>query len=289
MRSVPPAIEDRTELADYVEECASRVDGRLGVLIGYPNGPRVEDVDVVVSRQAAQPYASASLIKLPVLRTLYSRYDSSFSELDQRQTIAERNRVGGSGVLHLFDRPEPTLRDLARAMVAISDNAATNELIDHLGMAAVNETAAELGMTDTHLGRKMMATLEADDDTTDTVDEDAAEAPINTTSPRDCAAFFAALCHGRRQSEAARTEQRDLLRAQKDNSLFSRYFPYDCTVAHKTGWLPDAALDTGLVESDAGDILFFAAFCDRAKNGGDATDIVAEVGAATLEWSGLES
>lgn len=289
MQPGPPAVEDRTELADYVEDCADRTDGRLGVFIGYPEGPEFADFDVVVSRQAARPFASASLIKLPVLRSLYRRYDSSLRALDNRQAISEQNRVGGAGVLHLFDSPEPTLRDLAGAMIAISDNAATNQLIDHLGMAAVNETATELGMTETHLGRKMMATLETDEDSDRTAEENDVTEPVNTTSPRDCATFFAALCHGRGQSAAARTEQRALLRSQKDNSMFSRYFPYDCPVAHKTGWLPDAALDTGLVESDDGSPLFFAVFCDQAENGGEATDVVAEVGAATLEWAGFDA
>lgn len=283
MRSVSPAIEDRAALDAYVEDCATRSNGRLGVLVGYPTGPAYADFDVVVSRQADRPYASASIIKLIVLRALYGRYGPSLDALDERRTISEQNRVGGAGVLHLFDSPEPTLRDLARAMIVISDNAATNELIDHLGMRAINETAADLGMTDTRLGRKMMTTLEPDDDT----DGDAVDAPVNTTSPRDCATFFAALCHGRSQSEVARAEQRGMLRNQKDESMFSRYFPYECTVAHKTGWLPDAALDTGLVEADAERPLFFAAFCDRAENGGDATDIVAAVGAAVLEWSGF--
>jgi beta-lactamase class A len=285
MRSVPPAIEDRSALADYVEDCATGIDARLGVCIGYPTGPDFTDFDVVVSRRAARPYESASLIKLPVLRALYGRYDPSLRSLDQRQAIADRNRVGGAGVLHLFDPLEVTLRDLARAMIAISDNAATNQLIDHLGMAAVNEAASELGMTDTQLERKMMTTLEADDDTDRTTGESDAAKPLNTTSPRDCAVFFAALCHGSGQSPTARAEQRDMLRAQNDDSMFSRYVPYDCTVAHKTGWLPDAALDTGLVESDDHPPLFYAVFCDRAENGGDATDAIAEIGAATLEWS----
>lgn len=284
MRSLPPTLTERAALAAYVEDCATRIDGRLGVFIGYPNGPEFTDFDTVVSQQAAQPYASASLIKLLVLRALYSRYDSSLHLLDQRQTISEQNQVAGTGVLHLFDRPNPSLRDLAQAMIAISDNTATNQLIDHLGMSAVNDAAADLGMSDTHLGRKMMASLETDSNRDRTSSESDTMKPVNTTSPRDCAIFFAALCHGRGQSSTAKAEQRDMLRAQKDNSMFSRYLPYDYPVAHKTGWLPDAALDAGLVELDDSSPLVFATFCDQAENAGDATDLIAEIGAATRAW-----
>lgn len=281
MRPATPAIEDRTALADYVEECGDRTDGRLGVLIGYPTGPSPADFDVVLARRADRPYASASVIKLLVLYALYRRHDPGLDGLDDRRSVAEENRVGGAGLLHLLEDPDPSLRDLARAMIAISDNAATNELIDDLGMATVNEVAADLEMTDTHLGRKMMTTLEPDGS-----EKGAGRPtdPVNTTSPRDCATLFADLRHGDRLSEAARSEQLEVLRNQKDTSMFPRYFPYDLAVAHKTGWLPDAALDTGIVEPATGQPVFFAVFCDRAENGGDATDVVAQVGAATLEW-----
>lgn len=273
-----PEVPDREALAAYVEDCATRVDGRLGVLLGRPTGPTFDDFDVLVASGTDREYASASVIKLPILYTLYRKYDGDLDALGDPRGITPENSVSGSGLFHLLDTPTPSLRDLARAMIAISDNAATNELIDHVGMEIVCETATILGMERTNLGRKMMATLSGDA---------AADPPINTTSPRDCARLFSALLHGDALEEQAHEEQLQLLHDQKDRSMFPRYFPSEVQLAHKTGWLPDAALDTGLVVRDGfrDPPLFFAVFCDRCVHGGDAMDCIAEIGDATLAWT----
>lgn len=273
-----PEVPDKEALAAYVEDCAARVDGRLGVLLGRPTGPTFDDFDVLVAHGTDREYASASVIKLPILYTLYREYDGNLDALDDPHGITPENSVSGSGLFHLLDTPTPSLRDLVRAMIAVSDNAATNELIDHVGMESVGETAATLGMERTHLGRKMMATLSGDA---------AADPPINTTTPQDCARLFSALLHGDALGKQAREEQLQLLHDQKNRSMFPRYFPYEVQLAHKTGWLPDAALDTGLVVRDGfrDPPLFFAVFCDRCVHGGDAMDGIAEIGDATLAWA----
>ena len=73
------------------------------------------------------------------------------------------------------------------------------------------------------------------------------------------------------------------LRNQKDISMFARYAPDDVDIGHKTGWLPDAALDTGVVGTKSDRPLFFAVFVDDADHGGDATDVIAEIGGLVLE------
>lgn len=296
MRPTTPTITDRAELSAYVTDYTERVDGRLGVLVGFPTGPTTEEFDVVVAHQADRPYASASVIKLPILYALYRRHDENLTRLDDPRPIAPANRVGGAGLLHLLDEPTPSLRDLARAMIAISDNAATNELVDYVGLDAVERVTDDLDMSDTQFERKMMATLgdtETDDESasSDTTGGESASSdtagdddPANTTSPWDCARLFAALRHGDDLSAQARTEQLEILGNQKDPTMFPRYFPYDRPVAHKTGWIPEAALDTGLLAPDSDRPLFFAVFCDRASHGGDATDVIAELGDATLAW-----
>lgn len=277
MRPTLPDLSDREALVACVEDRAEGVNGRVGVLLGHPTGPTRDEFDVVVARESDREYASASVIKLLVLYALYRKHDRDLDALGEPHGIAPENTVGGSGLFHLLDASTPSLRDLAQAMIAISDNTATNELIDHVGMETIEETATVLGMEHTHLRRKMMKTL------SDGVDEDK-DLPVNTTSPRDCAQLFAALLYGDSLSERAREEQLRLLRNQKDRSKFPRYFPYEVQLAHKTGWLPDAALDTGLVEGFGEPPLFFAVFCDRCVHAGDATDVIAAVGDATLAW-----
>ncbi|MFB6194650.1 MAG: serine hydrolase [Haloplanus sp.] len=299
MRPATPAIATRDRLREYVTAYADRIDGRLGVRVAVLND--ADDRDIVVSHRPDRPYASASVIKLPVLYALYRAHAGDLDALREPHGLADENRVGGSGLLHLLD-VEPSLRDLARAMIAVSDNAATNELIDHLGREAINEAASDLGMGHTHLGRKLMTTLEGESEESGAESESDADGdssdPTNTTAPLDCVRFFAELCHGDRLSERAREEMLEALGHQKDISMFPRYLPYEDEgagdLAHKTGWLPTAALDTGVVLPDAGgpgvvaadadSPLCFAVFVDRVSHGGDGTDVIAEIGDAVFAW-----
>jgi beta-lactamase class A len=287
MRPDRPTLDSRAGLEEYVNAYADRIDGRLGVELAVLDGP--DEFDVVASREPERAYASASVIKLPILYALYERYDGDLAALDEPYGLADENRVGGSGLLHLLDGVDPTLADLARAMIAISDNAATNELIDHLGMDAVNDAAGTLGMGRTHLGRKMMTTLGAGDDSDASGDADDSGTdpdadPTNTTSPRDCARFYAELVHGARLSNPAREAMLDALTSQKHGSLFPRYVPYGVELAHKTGGLPTASLDAGIVGPERERPLYFGVFVDSVDNSGDAQDIVAEIGDAAFAW-----
>ena len=288
MRPATPSVSGRADLADRVVAYASRIDARFGACI-----TRLDDtgsLDIVAAHEPDRPYTAASVIKLPVFAALYRKYDGCLASLDEPRPIASENDVGGSGVLHLFDGVEPTLRDLSRAMIAISDNAATNKLIDHIGVDAVNDTAAEIGMSHTYLGRKMMMTLDRSVESSGIEPEDRVETGpgvrTNTTAPLDCGRFFHELYFGDLLSDRASRDMLESLRNQKDISMFARYAPDDVDISHKTGWLPDAALDTGVVGTDADRPLFFAVFVDDADHGGDATDIIAETGDLVLEWAG---
>ena len=295
MRSDRPAIETEAALADHIDSYAEAAvdDGRLGVFLGFPRGP--DDFDVVYRSRADETFTSASVIKLPILYALYEKYDGDddLAALDRRRGIAPENRVAGSGLFHLLSATEPSLEDLARAMIAVSDNAATNELIDEVGMARVEGAAGRLGMDDTRLRRKMMATL-GDNDLEVTGEWPAGE-PANATTPADCARFFADLVHEATLSPEAYDRMVVPLREQKYASSFPRYLPFETPVAHKTGSVPTAALDAGYVslpegEEDAGSSdsndppLVFAVFADRLENGADGSDAIAEIGDATYEW-----
>src|SRR5439155_8803283 len=70
--------------------------------------------------------------------------------------LREESRVPGSGVLReLHAGLEVTLEDLARLMIVVSDNTATNLLIDRIGTGVVNDYLASLGFEVTRLGRRM--------------------------------------------------------------------------------------------------------------------------------------
>lgn len=78
-------------------------------------------------------------------------------DLDAPRTIDPRNRVGGTGILcELGTDYTPSLRDLAKLMIVLSDNIATNEIMDVIGMERFNSFCREMGYQNITLMRKMM-------------------------------------------------------------------------------------------------------------------------------------
>lgn len=115
-----------------------------------------DDTRSGVNEQMLFPQGSA--IKIAVLIELFRQAESRPALLRERQRVTGLTRTGGSGILEHFVEGSSELanEDLAVLMIALSDNTATNLLIDALGMDAVNQTMAALGATHTKLRRKMI-------------------------------------------------------------------------------------------------------------------------------------
>lgn len=95
---------------------------------------------------------TASLIKVPVLVTLYRAVHEGRVALDDRIAYGEVHRTLGSGVLSkLAFGVEMSVRDAAVLMMTISDNSATNMCIDLVGVDAVNAEMRALGLDRTTL------------------------------------------------------------------------------------------------------------------------------------------
>jgi len=133
-----------------VEAVDRGLDGVLGVSVKDLKGGLTLDL------RPQEPFPQASSIKLAVLYELYRQAEEGRVDLAE-VTRPPLPRVGGGGVLQeLGDKVSLTGRDLAVLMMGWSDNAATNVLIDRVGMDAVNRRLDSLGLRATRLRRKMM-------------------------------------------------------------------------------------------------------------------------------------
>ena len=102
-------------------------------------------------------FPSASVIKVPMLALLMRDAQQGLVDLDAPRTLDPRNRVGGTGILcELGTDYTPSLRDLAKLMIVLSDNIATNEIMDVIGMERFNSFCREMGYQNITLMRKMM-------------------------------------------------------------------------------------------------------------------------------------
>lgn len=186
--------------------------------------------------QGTRSVHSASTIKLLILAELMERVRSGELSLDQTITVSAGMRTGGDGILkELLPGHRFTLGEIATLMIIVSDNQATNILIDLLGMDAVNARGKALGLTGTILGRKMMDS------------EARKQGRDNFITACDMAKLLLGIHSGTLiDGEASRTMLDILLRQQQSGRL-QLYIPEEIPVAHKCGDLDFLENDGGII------------------------------------------
>ncbi|WP_416182236.1 serine hydrolase [Acidaminococcus timonensis] len=102
-------------------------------------------------------FPCASVIKIPMLGLLLRDGLKNKVMLDVPHSISEMNYVGGTGILNNLDHQfKPTLRDLGKLMIMMSDNTATNEVMDVIGVERFEEFCQSEGYPNIIWQRKMM-------------------------------------------------------------------------------------------------------------------------------------
>jgi beta-lactamase class A len=103
------------------------------------------------------PVQTASTIKLAMLFHAMNEIAQGKAKWDEPITLQASDTVGGSGILNQFDTPlRITLKDVLTMMIELSDNTATNLAIDRFGVDAVNARMTDIGLSNTHLYKKVM-------------------------------------------------------------------------------------------------------------------------------------
>lgn len=187
-------------------------------------------------------FPAASLIKLAIIWDLFQKVEREQLKLDAEIVLEAREKVGGCGILkELHAGLKVTLYDLAILMIVLSDNVATNILIDILGIKDINGSLKALQLSETKLQRKMM-------------DFKAAQIGLdNYSSPREVAVILENFLISQRLSKSSGEQIVSILKRQQYNNKLPAKLPKEAVFAHKTGELPG-------IEHDAG--IFF--FGDRA-------------------------
>src|SRR5690348_8103612 len=164
----------------------------------------------------------ASSIKITVLAELYRQAQSGKLKLTDEYVVRKEDLVPGSDIMLGLtpDVTRITLRDLATMMVAVSDNSATNVLIDRVGMENVNSMLQGLGLHATRLRRKMMD-LKA-----------AGEGRENVSTPREMMTLLEAIYRGKLLSQGMKDDFFKILSTPKESSMLQG-LPDDAVVANK--------------------------------------------------------
>ena len=143
----------RTRLA----EIATTVPGVLGAqVLDVTSGQRIGVNDTLV-------FPQGSAIKIAILTELYRQEEAGELKLTDQLPVRRADMAAGSGLLQRFGDGTSTLalRDVAVMMIVLSDNTATNMLIERTQMARINATMRSLGVPSIQVKRKMIQPRES--------------------------------------------------------------------------------------------------------------------------------
>jgi len=298
------AFEDSTMqvLQDQIEKIARPLEGTIGIY--------VKDLDTKEDTGINQDevFPTASVFKIPVLIELYRRVLEGGITLETRIDLTHLSKVPGSGVLkELSPGLSPTVKDLAILMVIVSDNTATDMILDLLGKDAINQAVRNLGLQKTKVPmstREILFDLVGMGDSLrhspqiETIREKLKRREIDPTSkalsdydndistPRETAILFEKLANCEILNRTACEEIIEIMKRCQTNTMIPLYLPMQkIDVAHKTGSLPGIRNDVGIIYIyERAKRIVLSAFTRRLKNELEGEKAIAELAKSVYEY-----
>lgn len=223
--------EAEQQLEARLEAIADTVDGTFGVVVADVAGEHYCAVD------PDRHFTQASCIKIPILMEVLKQAHEGKLALTDRVRVEHKDKTTGSGVLFELGNGsvELSIEDLCVLMILLSDNTATNLLIDRVGMESVTATMESIGCGQTVLRRRMMDMAAA------------ARGEENRSTPADAARIMRLLKEGKFVNQQVSEHALSILRKSKSGAIRSTV-PLSVPVSFKPGELPGLLTEWALVE-----------------------------------------
>jgi beta-lactamase class A len=182
-------------------------------------------------------FTQASAIKIPILMEVYKQAHEKKFALTDIKPLQQINTVAGSGILNAMTDPvNLSIRNYCMLMIGLSDNSATNMLIELVGMKNVTNTMLSLGFSNTRLQRKMIdqpASLRNEE---------------NISTPADAAKILKLLFDGKFIDAATSNEIVSMLQKNPiENSKIATGVPGNVKIAFKTGGMGGVSTEWAIV------------------------------------------
>ena len=217
------ARADTAALHRTLDGIAAAHHGVLGYsVINLDTGERL-------SLRGDETFPTASLIKVPILVTLYDLAEKKELSLDDPLTVLKIDQVPGSGVLQ-FMHPgmELSVHDAAALMSILSDNTATNLILDKIAIRRVWQKMEALGLPHTKVHSKVFLRLAS------VAMDSSIKYGLGVSTPNEMAHLFELLAQGKAVSPAADSSMLEILRNNADGESMQRSVE-GVSAPHKTG------------------------------------------------------
>jgi beta-lactamase class A len=233
-QTAPASLEKVEVLWQKLEASISQVDHNLDGVMGVAVLDLTDGQKFLLHANDVFPQASS--IKITVLAELFRQAEQGKLKLTDMYTVNSADIVADSYIMAGLTPgvTKITLRDLATMMVAVSDNSATNVLIDRVGMDNVNAFLDAQGLSRTRLRRKMMDVKAA------------AEGRENVSTPAEMMSLLESLYRGKILNKEMTDDFFKVLATPKD-SWMPRLLPDDLKIANKPGALEGVRNDSGVI------------------------------------------
>jgi len=194
-----------------------------------------------LSLRGDSTFGTASLIKVTLLATLFDLVEKDSISLDDRLTVLKIDKVPGSGMLqYLHDGNEITVRDAAWLMCTVSDNTATNLLVDKVSIRRTWKKMESLGLMHTKLHHKSFRR-----DASSVAMDSSLKYGLGVTTPLEMAHMFELLALGKAVSPKSDSTMLDILSNNTKGDMLQRYAD-GIWFAHKDGEDNDKRTECGV-------------------------------------------
>jgi beta-lactamase class A len=220
----PPIVRaDTAALRHTLDSIADAHHGVVGYsVIDLETGARI-------NRRGDETFPTASLIKVPILVTVYDLVAKGQLSLDDPLTVLKIDQVPGSGVIQfLHNGTVLTVHDAVWLMSTISDNTATNLLLDRIIIRRVWAKMDSLGLQHTRVHSKSFLRNSS------VAMDSSVKYGLGVTTPNEMARLFELMALGKAVNPAADSAMLGILEHNTTDFMLQRYAA-GARAAHKNG------------------------------------------------------
>lgn len=244
-----------------------------------------------IALNADQVMETMSVIKIPLMVEVFRQVEAGKLSLDDRYTLQNKDKRPGTGVLRSLDEGATlTLRDLVTLMNIVSDNTATDVLLEKVGGAEpVNALMRSYGLTTiraTGPTETWFAALRAAPNPAAFHRE--GKTAFGLASPRDIGRLLEKIVRGEAVSKKASEQMLQIMRGQIYRTRIPKYVT-GYAVPHKTGdFLPFVANDVGVLENNKYHIVMVIFTANHYGVGAYLEDALARIAEQVADYYGFK-